>query len=264
MWSFNGVPGDNDVKGWWLSSKTSPFPGLTWRTPSLEIPGRDGVVPVTATLAERTWKVVFRTTVGRLTDLTSVFTSGSVLVSGTSTRVVSCTVLSISDSDVFNAANRADTPAEVTVMLRLDDVAWRDPVASTSDAVTLGASTTVDVLPGVSMPVRDAVVRVKGQCSGLRLTDTRGGWVQYGSDVPAGSWWRFEAATGRAFVTTTDVWAGGTEVTGSTDWSSVAYPFSIFPAWTDPATRVGRFVVSTSARSGAQVQVQGRGAHVFA
>jgi hypothetical protein len=117
------------------------------------------------------------------------------------------------------------------------------------------------------MPVRDAILRVGGAVTGLLITDSSGEWVSYGASLPAGSYWRFHADTGRAFVTATNTWTGGTEVTGTSDWSGTGTPFQIEPMRptpTDPIIRVGRLTVATATRSGATLEVRARRAFAAA
>lgn len=121
-----------------------------------------------------------------------------------------------------------------------------------------------DILSGISAPVQDAVIRVKGAATGIQITDQSGAWVTL-PDVAAGRWVRFEADTGRAFETTTDTWTGGTEVSGAVDFGGPRGVFEITPALTpgDPTSRVGRLTVTTASRSGAVVEVRGKSAHLL-
>lgn len=131
-----------------------------------------------------------------------------------------------------------------------------------------GSTSTVfarsDILSGLSAPVQDAVIRVKGAATGIQVTDQSGAWVTL-PDVAAGRWVRFEADTGRAFETTTDTWTGGTEVSGAVDFGGPRGVFEITPALTpgDPTTRVGRLTVATASRTGAVIEVRGKSAHLL-
>jgi hypothetical protein len=158
----------------------------------------------------------------------------------------------------------AEGIVDVALTFRIPDAAARG-VEVTSAAVALGvASVPVSGLfPGLSVDVQDAIVRVKGAVTGLQVTDSGGSWFTYGGSVTGASWLRFEAATGRAFVTATDTWSGGTEVSGAVDFGGPRGLFEISPTWgADPAVRDGRLTVATGTRSGASVQVRGRAAYL--
>jgi len=147
----------------------------------------------------------------------------------------------------------------VTALLRVNGVYWRDEDDTTTEPVNLAASTVVTLLDGLTAPVDDAVLRVKGQATGLVVTDSGGTSLSYGAEIPAGSYMRYHCAARRAWLTATDTWEGGTEVTGNI--TSGRHPLEIRPHFTDPSDRAGRLTVTTTARSGAQIEVRGRRAY---
>jgi hypothetical protein len=150
-----------------------------------------------------------------------------------------------------------------TFIMKVPGAYWRS-TELTSTAVSLTtASQAVDVLTGISAPVGDAIVRVKGAVTGLQVTDTSGAWMTFPS-IPANQWLRFHAASGRAWVTTTDVWTGGTEQSGSVDFGGPRNRFELTPrrvTASDPTVRNARLTVTTGARTGASIQVRAKPAY---
>lgn len=160
----------------------------------------------------------------------------------------------------------ADQIVDVTFVVQLVDAFWRATNEATSPAVTLGSAlvSVTNLFPGLSAPVGDAVVRVRGQASGVQVTDAGGGsWFTFDS-VPAGQWLRVQGR--RAFLTSTDVWAGGTEVSGRLSFGGPRRRFELTPVrGASPSTRAAALTIATASRSGtAQIQVRGRSAHLQA
>lgn len=264
MYAVNGIPLDNPNFGWEFLAPSKPLSEFTIALESITLPGRDGVEPLPGRVEAPVLPMVVRTPSAHKETLVALFSApGRILtIAGDASRSVEFELMAVTNSRLV----AADAVIDMTFAIRLSRVYWRDTLETTSPPVSLAsASQVVDVMLGLSQPVRDAIIRVKGQASGLIITDSSGAWVSYASAIPTGvNYWRFEAATGRAFTTTADVWTGGTEVTGQTDYSGTNYPFSIYPRFTDPAVRTGRLTVVTSARSGALIQVRGRRAYAFA
>lgn len=264
MYAVNGIPLDNPNFGWEFLAPSKPLSEFTIALESIVLTGRDGVEPLGGRVEAPILPMVVRTPGAHKESLIALFSAaGRILtIAGDASRSVGFELMATTNDRLV----AADAIVDITFMIRLSRVYWRDTLETTSPAVAIAtASQVVDVMAGLSQPVRDAIIRVKGQASGLVITDSSGGWVSYAAAIPSGvNYWRFESDTGRAFTTTADVWTGGTEVTGQTDFSGTAYPFSIFPRFTDPAVRAGRLTVVTSARSGATIQVRGRRAYAFA
>lgn len=263
MYSINGVPLENKAFGWEFRGPSKPISDFTRALVDLSAPGRDGVIAVPASTAAPVIPLVVRTPRANADALFALLLAPNRVLSVTGVPGREVAVEFVTSS--HEGYGDADAIVDYTILLRLSGVFWRDSVPVVSTAVALNAATVaVDVLAGTAQPVRDAQILVKGSCSGLLITDSGGDWLTYGAAIPAGKWWRFDGDAGRAFLMDAAGWSGGTEVTGDTDWSGRAYPFSIFPAFTDPAVRAGRLTVATSARSGAEIQVRGRRSYAFA
>lgn len=259
MYSISGVPLDNDSLGWGVDARTKTLADLTRALSSVSAQGRDGAVSTgPGSVQAPVWALYVRTRVATRESLVALISGGSAVTVGS--RSVGYTVAGVSVAEEIYAVGWC----VVQFLLRLDGVYWRDSL-STAAAVALGAASVPvsGLFPSLSAPVQDAVVRVKGACTGLQVTDSAGSWFTYAGALTASQYLRFESDTGRGFVTGSDTWSGGTEVSGAIDFGGPRGLFEISPAWSsDPAVRAGVLTVATATRSGAQVQVRGRGAFV--
>jgi hypothetical protein len=261
VYSVNGIALDNPSKGWSLLSASKLRTEAAWAVSSVPILGRDGVVAgIAPDAGPSSLVVVVDTPVSELPALHVLFSEGGALTyDGYSGRSLAFETLSMS---VTEAADD-NSYVQATYVLRAPGTWWRDAADSTSGSTTLGSNTPHTVVSGLSAPVPDALVKVKGAVTGLQVTDTgSGSWFTYSQALTASEWLRFESDTGRAWKTTTDVWTGGTEVTGDIDFGGPRGVFEIWPSWSDPSTRIGQIYVSTATRSTASVQTRARGAYV--
>lgn len=260
MYAVNGVPLNNAGRGWVFRSGSIPFSALEAKVSTVHRQGRDGALTIPGSLESPVWKMIVNTPPAGLESLNALFARRPLKLTkvGDSTREVSVTLLTSEVIRVFPAAEYVDMAYYVS----LDDAAWRSSSVSTSAAVTLGAASVPvnGLFPGLSAPVQDALVRVKGAVTGLQVTDSSGAWFTYGGTLTASQYLRFDAATGRAWVTGGDTWTGGTEVSGQIDYGGPRRIFEVTPFFTDPAVREGRLTVATASRTSASVQVRGRGA----
>lgn len=261
MYSVNGVSLESPALGWALTAETRPLSEYTRSVLSVSSPGRDGVVaglpssvgPVTVTLAVETPKA-------NLEALISLFGAGGVLsVTEQPDREVRFEVLS---TNYRSMAAKADEVVEYVFIIRLPGAFWRSKVEQSYTGNLDAGSVSFEVFPGLSAPVQDAVVRVGGAATGIQVMDSSGAWLTL-PDVGAGEFVRFESATGRAFRTVTDTWAGGVEVSGEVDFGGPRQVFEVCPLFVDPTVRRGLLTVTTASRSGAVVGVRGKAAYLI-
>lgn len=263
MYNINGVALDNPTMNWILRAPTQPLSEHSVERINLKRPKRHGVVGgLGGTFSAVTMPFVVQTDRANLETLQAVFApEGTIQKTGDASRSIEYELISTSPVG-FGAA---DEVVDVTFLLRLPGVFWRSSGVVTSPIKSLvGASEPVmNILPGLSVAVQDAIVRVKGQTQGLQITDSGGSWLTYTPEIPAGSYFRFEADTNRAFVTTSNSWSGGTEVSGLVDFGGPRGLFELTPTWsTDPKMRAAQLNVATALRVGAEIQVRGRSAHL--
>lgn len=262
MYSIDGVALDNDTFGWILRAPTRPLSEISRRVFSQETPGRDGVETIPADVDAVPLKFVVQTTRANLATLVSLFFYGSVLsMTADSTKAVDFEYLSMSPVGY----GPADQTVDAEFMIRLNRAFWRDASESTTDAVSLSSATVVTTFwSGMSAPVQDAIVRVKGANTTLRVEDSSGAWFTYGEALGGTEYLRFESETGRAYLTTSDVWTGGTEVSGDIDFGGPRGRFEILPklATGDPSSRSAELTITTATRTSSSIQVRGKAAHL--
>lgn len=263
MYSLDAVPLDNETFGWVVLGESTPLSqhgrGLT----SLRLPGRDGVLPLPATFDPVPLSLLVETPREHLETLLALAASASTLtLTSDSSRTAAVEFVTAP----LEGIGDADELVEARLVYRLPGAFWRDTTETTSTAVNLSAaSVDVDVFAGLSAPVQDAIVRIKGSCTGLRVTDDgTESWFDYSGALGAGDYLRFDSATSRAWVTTSDTWTGGTEVSGAIDVDGPRGVFELSPVRnpSDPADRTATLVVTTATRSGASIRVRGRGAYL--
>jgi len=264
MYAVNGIPLDNPEYQWAMLTGSKPISELTRERAVVSQSGRDGVVRgMAATTPPPQPTFIVQTPRVNLEALLSLWGAAGVLsIVGAPGRVVEFETL----ATTYTGYLPGDALIDLAVRVRLPGSFWRDAIVSTSPATALvSASATVSGLfPGLSAEVQDAVVRVKGAATGLQVTDSGGSWFTYSGALNSSQWLRFEADSGRAFVTSTDTWTGGTEVSGDVDYGGPRGIFEISPKWTtDPAVRAGQLIVATGSRSAASVQVRGRAAFLL-
>ena len=262
MFSINGVELDNDTLGWTCRDASTSLSGLTVERPDLIVPGWDGVAEgLDGRASAVAFPLMVETPRANEPALRVLLRSQPLVLTeeGWTGLEARCELLSISPQ----GWGPADEVVEVTAMLRIPGVYWRDAGETTSTPAAIGsASVAVEVMEGLSAPVRDAIIRVAGGVTNLKVADAGGSFFQYGAVIAEGEYLRFECATGKAFLTFTDVWTGGTEVTGLITNGPGPYPFQLTPSFTDPADRVAALTVTSSARSGSPViAVRGKRAH---
>ena len=264
-YSINGIPLNNPDFGWVFRAPSKPLSELVRERANLSIAGTDGVVAgLPATFGPVTLPLVVRTPKSNLQTLVALFSAeGTLRLTGDSSRSVTFELLSWR----HQGYGPAEAILDVTFLIRLPGVFWRDASVSTSSAASLSSASVAvtGLFDGISAPVQDAIVRVKGACTGLQVTDSGGSWFTYAESLSSSEYLRFDSASGRAYVTTSDTWTGGTEVSGDIDFGGPRGVFEITPrlAPSDPSDRDGRLTVTTATRSGASIQVRGRAAYLI-
>ena len=263
MYSVNGIPLDNPSKGWVFAGESKPLADLTVARQGLTRQGRHGVLRVPGEVLEApTIALAVWTPRAQLETLEALlWAAESVTLTQAPVRSLLVECMSVA----LEGVGAEDRQVRAVATLRLPEVAWRGPLVTSPAAVLDGPSVSLDVLAGISTQVQDAVVRVKGPVQGVRITDTAtGSWIAY-PEVSASQWLRVDGP--RAYVTTTDAWSGGTDVSGLLTRNGPRRIFEVGPVLdaADPGVRTARLVVSSVSRgAGAQIQVRARPAHLQA
>lgn len=259
MYSIDGV--SLEAGDWVLRAPTQPLSELVAQRQSVTVPGRHGVIPgLPWAFSPLVLTFVVQTPRDAYEALLALFTHGSLLsLTAAPDRVTAFELLSTS----YSGYGPADAVIDASFVVRIPEVFWRDATESTTSLVTLSsASVNADAWAGTSGIITDAIVRVKGPFSGLQVL-SGGSWFTYPDAVASGSYLRFHSDTGRTFLTTSNTWSGGTEVSGDVDFDGPDGYFAIVPHFTDPAVRSARVTVVTATRtSDAGVQLRGKGAYL--
>lgn len=258
--TVNGVPLNNSAYGWVLRPSSEPFTGMDREIIASKASGLDGVDPVIATRSFGLIRLVVNTAQEHLETLEALFARPNLTLtaSGTAGRTATGSLVSGKPGRIYRGGELID----MEFVIQIHEGVWRgSTVTSPAESLSTASYVLDGLLPGLGVEVQDAIVRVKGDVTGLQVTDTAGSWFSYGGTLSSTQYLRFHSASGRAWITTDDVWSGGTEVSGSIDYGGPRQVFEITPNFsTVPATRQGRLTIATASRSGASIQVRGRAA----
>jgi hypothetical protein len=201
----DGVPLDHPAGCWRLLAATQvrPLPGA--RTASVSVLGRPGELP---TVGEDFETTTVGLTLGvhgvdpdgidqgatgldhNLRALYALFGTRHRLLEvryraapGEPELAAAAKVVTASEPTVWTGAARA----RLAVVLRVPGVFWRDAEPGDWSTTTLDAPVRVSTLDGSTAPVLDAILRITGTVTGLRVTDVEtGGWLSFSGSLAAG------------------------------------------------------------------------------
>lgn len=256
----NGVSLDNSEMGWVFRAGSVPYSSFEANLSQINLEGRDGVVPMPSAFGAPLWSLTVNTPPSGWEALQALFLTPTLVLTDVNApgRQAIGRLASSSVDRVFDRNEWID----VTFFVQIPGGYWRDKVASVASAPLTSASVSLTIAPGGSAPISDAVVRVRGSATGLRVQDAGGSWVAL-PDVDAGQWVRFESASGRCFATTTETWVGGVEISGQVDFGGPRNRFEITPVMQSdsPAVRSSRLTITSATRSSALIEVSSRAAY---
>lgn len=259
MYSINGVALDNPVLGWEMLAPSLPLSALRQKRTSVARAGRDGEVASPSTRGTVSLKFTVRTPYANLSTLLALFSTPTIEVRELAdpTKVAYAGLESSTPEQHYP---RADLYSH-SFLVEVPEGCWRGPEVTTPlvAAAPAGASTTL--FPGLSAPVQDAIVRFSGPLQDPQLIDSSGAFLALSGSIDAGQYVRFESATGRTWLTTTDTWQGGEEISGLVDFGGKRGLFEIMPRLSpgDPTTREGQLsLTQASFNSGGGFQIRGR------
>lgn len=261
LYSINGIALDDPARGWTVTDSSEWVAGLSIARPSLTAPGVDGSLVMPGSVETPAISLVVSVPRSTLDDLRALLLQPQLNLGRAGTPGAVYAELaslvpvreSIGDSPDFSAK----------VVLKLPGVWFRGDVETSPSAALTADGQVVRVFQGISGRITDALVRVTDITNPM-VADSAGSFMAYSGTVGPSQFLRMHAETGRAWLTGTDTWAGGTEV----DPLLVSYGmgpnfFAINPSFTDPSDRAGSLTVTASARgAGAALAVQGRNAYL--
>lgn len=266
MYAIDGVALDNPAMGWVLRGPSKPLPSFSSGLASVKVPGLDGLTfDPAATLDATLRTLMVQTPRANLPALHALIMYGRVLtLTGTPGMSAEFEFVS-SDPQGYGAA---DEVVDLSFVLRIPGVFWRASTDATTAQDITGLTHTVTTFAGLSAPVQDATLRLRGPFTSARVTDSAGSWVMFPFALAAGRFCRFDSASGQAFEYTSDQWTNPSSTvdrSGVVDFGGPRGLFEITPYMTsDPATRSGRLMVQTVGyASGSRFEVRGRAAHAL-
>lgn len=262
MYSINGVPLDNPDLQWEFRAPSRPISGIVKRLQTVR-DQRDGLRRLASEFDAISLTLVVRTPKASLEHLYALFTAPTLVltITGQPGRSVEIELETASPEGY----GPADAIMDATFVVRVPAAFWRGQLVVSPPVALTAATHTVPCLPGISAPVGDAVVRVKGAAGSVQVADSAGSWFTIAS-IPANRWVRFHADSGRAFLMEAAGWSGGTEISGDVDFGGPRRRFEItpfFPDPLDPTVREGRLTVTTASRVGASIEVRAQPAHLI-
>lgn len=258
---MNGVKLDNPLVGWRLLAATLPRVALTMRSTDTVRAGRDGFKSAPATRGGIVPQFEVIVPSSDWERLLAVFSEPDLVI----------TRADVPGRALYGELKSSSSPKDyprsgmVSAVFYVDvpDGCWRGPEVTTPLVAAAPAGVSTTLFSGLSAPVQDAVVRLKGPLEDPQVMDSSGAFFVVSGTIAAGQYVRFESATGRAWLTTTDTWSGGDEISGVVDFGGPRGLFEVTPSFTDPAVRAGSLTLTQASYSaGSGVQVRGRAAYL--
>ena len=263
MYSVNGVELNNPTLGWIFRRGSTPVSSLQFTATDLELPGRDGVTTFPTTRRPAAFSITIRSKLSSRSALLDLM-AGPVLDITTTKKpglVAKARTISSSVDQYHDVLGWA----EDTFVIEVPSGSWRDVTETTSTKLAAVPTTaTQNIYPNISAPVQDAVVRFQGPMQEPQLMDSSGSFVVFNATIASGQYVRFESASGRAWLTTSDTWSGGEEVSGYIDFNGPRGRFEITPNGPLTGARTGKIsLTQASYNTGAGVQVRGKAAYLY-
>jgi hypothetical protein len=263
MIRINGVPLDNPTLGWVYRSGSRPYSPLEMNMTAVSVAGRDGDIPAPSTLIAPLWPLKVNTPPSGWSALQALFLERTLTITDDDRpgKYVNATLATSSIDRLFTSNQWID----VTYVLKLNGAYWRDLAAPDRVFPLTVASETVEFWSGISAPVGDALIRLRGSHTATAtITDASGAWLSF-SSATASEWLVFDMATGAAGKNTNGSWAMTTDISGSVDYGGPRGIFEITSKRNvaDPAIRIASLTVSRAAATAGELAVRGKAAYVF-
>lgn len=262
MIRINGVPLDNPAAEWVSRPGSVPYSAFEAELAQVQVAGRDGNVPTSTTRRAPLYPLMVNTSPQGWEKLQALIGSPTLVLTRDDRTDVEASARFVTSS--IERVYPRNQWIDVKLVFEVTSAYWRSKTVKTASLALSAASVTLDVFPGMSAPIPDAVIRVKGAATGVQVTDASGAWVTLPS-VSATQYVRFESESGKCFITTTDTWTGGTDVSGQVDFGGPRDNFEITHVLNlaDLAATKGRLTVTSGTRTGAVIDVRGKSAHAL-
>lgn len=237
---------------------------LEYTTTSYDVPGRDGTVAFPTNRRQSVLNLVVKSPLEHRGTLLALMSGPTLKVTHIDRPGQEAVGRLLSSS--VEAFHEAKGWAKDLFVVEIPSGSWRDVSTTTTTAVDITQFTVNSTFfSGISAPVQDALIRIKGPVTDVQVQDSGGSFMKIIGSVASGVYVRFDMKTGRAWATTTDTWSGGTEVTGDVDFGGPRSYFEITPHLqtpTDPSVRVAK-LTTTATVGGGQLQVRGKSAYLL-
>lgn len=185
-YSINGIALHDQTRGWRiLRDGTNTQGGITKNLNKVTVPGRPGYKPAPSTYSEQAFVFVVRTTRAGLEPLLALCGAAATL-SRTDDSTKEAYV------ELASALPSSDAPMDamfdVTITLIAYEGVWRDVSPVTVGPTTIASPVqTLTMLSGLSAPIFDASVFIRGVFGQFTLTDSAGWFLRTSKTWPGSS-----------------------------------------------------------------------------
>ena len=260
----DGVDLNDEAQGWILDSATKLPAAASRRTTLVELPSRDGAIPVPGGMGTGTVAVSVSVVAGsakslktRLSVLAALMSQATVLsmVEGGARFDVEVLEVTVGDPD-FLGWDSAGTWASVTSVFTVAPY-WSRPSLITQTVTVDGENIVLSKFAGATGPLADSVFRFSGPLTGVRVTSRHSTFFEVANLVGSGFYLYVSPAALKSWVTTSA--ASWRPLTSSRplDYGPGGVP-SFWPTVTGPDLTEMRVTVELTNAATTQMTVRGR------
>jgi len=267
MYSLNGIQLDNEAKGWRVLRRgTQVLSGISKELTKVKVPGYDGYFRAPSTRSEQMMIINVRTPLESLEELMALVATPTVVVTkdGDATREAIAELVSAIPSGDFPE----DSLVDLTITLNVWGAAWRDVTATVYGPYTVADPVMdIEILTGISAPIRDFDVFLAGDFDEFELVDDGGSWLK-----STASWtgsgttgMLYVGSTGQTFLAnTTSPWVPVSDAGHLVDVSGGG-GFKITPQNEvgDPSSRHGKLTLTTLEQTSTAISIRAKGAYAM-
>lgn len=264
-YSINGTPLQNDTYKWRiLRDGTQTIAGITKNLSKVPVPGRPGYNPAPSTYTEQLVVLVIRTP---RTNLEALLNLCDAATSLTRTDDATKEMYVELASATVNGDAPFDAMFDVTITLSGYQGVYRDVSPTTIGPTTIASPTvTLDVFAGMSAPIFEADIFMRGQFGQFVITDAGGSVLKTVSAPPGqlstnGILWL--GASQQAFVALeSSPFTPVSDASAYVDQSANG-GFRITPVMVsgNPANRKGTLTITTLTQTSTTIRVRGKAAY---
>lgn len=264
IYAVNGVPLHDERRGWRvLRAGTNTQGGVTNVVNRVPIPGRPGYAPAPGTFTEQLVIFNIRTTRAGLEPLLALLASARTLTRTDDAERVARVELA---SAIPSSSAPLDATHDVTATFNIYDGVWRDvdQVIDGPTSITTPSQSFV-MLPGLSAPIWDMDIFIRGVFGEFTLTDSGGSFLKTIKAWPgsASTGILYIGSTGQAFLANeSSPWVPVSDASQYIDVSGNG-GFRITPKLVgdDPASRRAELTLTTLTQTSTTLRVRAKRAY---